>query len=359
MTAVTVDLPEAAALLTRVTAVLEGFLDEKTGVAAKLRMPPEVTQFLRDFLGVGGKRLRPLLCVTGWQAADGRGFPEAVVRVAASLEMFHTFCLIHDDVMDDSSSRRGAPTVHRRLALHHGNGRSAYAAQRMGASAAILIGDLAHAWSGELLHTAGLTPNQLSAVLPLVDDMRSEVMYGQYLDVTAAGRPTTDVGQALRIARYKTAKYTVERPLHIGAALAGAPPAVCEALSAYALPVGEAFQLRDDLLGVFGSPRVTGKPALDDLREGKHTVLAALALQRADDDQQRTLHSLLGSPSLDEAEAARLREILTATGARTEVENMIHTLRAQALRALDTAPFPPAATARLRQLAGSALVRAA
>ncbi|WP_031146645.1 polyprenyl synthetase family protein [Streptomyces erythrochromogenes] len=356
MSAVVPRLPDAVALCGHVTAVLESFLARKETAGAKVRMPAEVTQCLRD-LAVGGKRLRPLLCVTGWQAADGRGIPEAVVRVAASLEMFHTFCLIHDDVMDDSGSRRGAPTVHRRLALHHGQGRGALAAERVGASCAILIGDLALAWSGELLHAAGLTPRQLDAVLPLVDEMRSEVMYGQYLDVTAAGRPTTDVDQALRIARYKTAKYTVERPLHIGAALVGAPPAVYEALSAYALPVGEAFQLRDDLLGVFGTPEVTGKPVLDDLREGKHTVLAALALQRADRDQHRALHSLLGRPSLDEAEGAHLREILTATGARHEVENMIRTLRARALRALDTAPFPPTAIAHLRQLTGPALAR--
>lgn len=187
--------------------------------------------------------------------------------------------------------------------------------------------------------------------------MRSEVMYGQYLDVTAAGRPTGDMEQALCIARYKTAKYTVERPLHIGAALAGAPPAVREALSAYALPVGEAFQLRDDLLGVFGSPEVTGKPALDDLREGKHTVLVALALQRADALQRRTLHTLLGNPRLDETEATRIRELLITTGARAEVEKMIGTLRAQALRALETAPFPPSAVADLRRLADIATAR--
>ncbi|MGW2819002.1 polyprenyl synthetase family protein [Streptomyces sp. NPDC001415] len=356
MTAVAADSPDAAALLTRVTAVLKGFLEDKADGAGKLRMPLEVTQCLRD-LAVGGKRLRPLLCVTGWKAAGGHGTPRALVGVAASLEMFHAFCLIHDDVMDDSGSRRGAATIHRRLALHHGQGRSRSAAERVGTNCAILVGDLALAWSGELLHAAGLNPAQLGAVLPLVDDMRSEVMYGQYLDVTAAGRPTTDVDRALRIARYKTAKYTVERPLHIGAALARAPLPVYEALSAYALPVGEAFQLRDDLLGVFGIPQVTGKPATDDLREGKHTVLAALALQRADRHQRRALHALLGSSSLDEAEAAHLREILTATGARSEVENMIHSLRTQALHALDTAPFPPAAIAHLRQLTDSALAR--
>nr|BEK69096.1 polyprenyl synthetase family protein [Kitasatospora purpeofusca] len=357
MTVVVAELPDAAVLRRQVSAVLDGFLENKDGASAEPRMPAEVTQCLREFLAAGGKRLRPLLCVTGWQAGGGRGTPEAVVRTAASLEMFHTFCLIHDDVMDDSASRRGAPTVHRRLARHHRHGRSAAAAERLGASGAILIGDLALAWSAELLHTADMTSRQLGAVLPLVDDMRCEVMYGQYLDVTTAGRPTTDVAQALRIARYKTAKYTVEHPLRIGAALAGAPPAVHEALSAYALPVGEAFQLRDDLLGVFGAPRVTGKPSLDDLREGKHTVLVARALQRADAGQRRVLRSLLGAPGLDQAGADRVRELLIATGARDDVERTIGELRGRALEALRSAPFPPSAVADLRQLADAATER--
>ncbi|MGW2600287.1 polyprenyl synthetase family protein [Streptomyces klenkii] len=358
MTAGVAELPGAPAVRRRVTVVLDGFLEHKAGTAAKLRMPTEVTECLRDFLAAGGKRLRPLLCVSGWQAAGGHGTPEALIKAAASLEMFHAFCLIHDDVMDNSARRRGAPTVHRRLARHHAHGRTATAARRVGVSGAILVGDLALAWSDELLHAAGLTPCQLDAVRPLINDMRSEVMYGQYLDVTAAGRPTADVEQALRIVRYKTAKYTVEHPLRIGAALAGAPLAVHEALSAYALPVGEAFQLRDDLLGVFGTPEVTGKPSLDDLREGKHTVLIALVLQRADAHQRSVLHTLLGAPRLDEAGGDRIRELLTATGARDVVEDMIGTLRAQALRVLETAPFPPHAAAHLRQLADAATARA-
>ncbi|ARZ71730.1 geranylgeranyl diphosphate synthase [Streptomyces albireticuli] len=358
MTAGAVELPGAAAVRGQVTVVLDGFLERKANAAAKLGMPAEVTECLRDFLAAGGKRLRPLLCVSGWQAAGGHGIPEGLIRTAASLEMFHAFCLIHDDIMDHSGSRRGAPTVHHRLARHHAPGRTVTAARHLGVSGAILVGDLALAWSDELLHTAGLTPSQLAAVLPLIHDMRSEVMYGQYLDVTAAGRPSADVERALRIVRYKTAKYTVERPLHIGAALAGAPLAVREALSAYALPVGEAFQLRDDLLGVFGAPEVTGKPSLDDLREGKHTVLVALALQRADAGRRSVLRTLLGAPCLDDAGGDRIRELLTATGARDAVEEMIGTLRAQALCALETAPFPPHATARLRKLADAATARA-
>ncbi|MFD7499511.1 polyprenyl synthetase family protein [Streptomyces sp. NPDC059850] len=357
MATVGAELPDADAVRSRVNCWLDGFLEGKAQTAVGLRMPAEAHQCLRDFLAAGGKRLRPLVCVSGWQAAGGRGELGPVVAVAAALEMFHAFCLVHDDVMDDSATRRGAPTVHRRLARHHHDGRSTAAARRLGASAAVLVGDLALAWSDELLSTADLTSHQLQAVLPLIHVMRDEVMYGQYLDVTSAGRPTADVEKALRIVRYKTAKYTIERPLHIGAALVDAPPTVLDALSAYALPVGEAFQLRDDILGAFGDPTTTGKSSWEDLRDGKQTALMALALQRADAVQRRVLLTRVGDPALDEDGATRIRDILTATGALRAAEDMISHRREQAQHALDHAPFPPTATAALRQVADAAAVR--
>ncbi|QCX82621.1 All-trans-nonaprenyl-diphosphate synthase (geranyl-diphosphate specific) (plasmid) [Streptomyces sp. YIM 121038] len=274
----------------------------------------------------GGKRLRPLLCVTGWYAAAGQvPVPEPVVRVAAALELFHAFCLIHDDVMDNSPTRRGRPTVHRTLADRHPpDCCTLQTARKFGTGAAILIGDLALTWSDELVHTAGLTPGQLAMLLPLLDVMRTEVMYGQYLDLAATGHPTTDLDHALTIIRYKTAKYTIERPVHIGAALAGGTTALAEALTAYALPLGEAFQLRDDLLGVYGDIQITGKSPLDDLRDGKHTVLLAIALRAAAPHQAETLERLLGRPDLIETQAGEIRSILTATGARAQVEEMIN-----------------------------------
>ncbi|MFE2547432.1 polyprenyl synthetase family protein [Streptomyces sp. NPDC059355] len=357
MTAAAVELPDVDAVRRRVTTVLDRFLEAKARTAAELDLPAEVPQCLSDFLASGGKRLRPLLCVTGWQAANATGDLAAVLRVAASLEMFHAFCLIHDDVMDDSDIRRGVPTVHRRLAQQHRDGRSGSAADRAGASLAILIGDLALAWSDELLHTAGLTHRQLGAVYPLIDVMRSEVMYGQYLDVTGTGHSTPGVERALKTARYKTAKYTIERPLHIGAALAGADDTLLAALSRFALPLGEAFQLRDDLLGVFGTPATTGKPVLDDLREGRRTILLALAAQRADIAQQHVLDGLVGSPDLDPDGATRVRDVLEATGARTTVEAMITARYEQALAALEDVPAVPGTMATLRRIAALALER--
>ncbi|MGW2600211.1 polyprenyl synthetase family protein [Streptomyces klenkii] len=338
---------------------LADFLDRKARTAAVHHMPAEAVSVLRRFLLGGGKRLRPLLCVCGWHAADGEGDTTAIIQVAASLEMFHAFALIHDDVMDRSPTRRGAPTVHRAIATLHRGERGRPGAERLGTGAAILIGDLALTWSDELLHTAGLPSDRLTAVLPVIDTMRAEVMYGQYLDLLSTGVLSDDVDIPLTVIRYKTAKYTVERPLHIGAALAGADPHTFGSLTDYALPLGEAFQLRDDLLGVFGDPRKTGKSRLDDLREGKHTVLMALALRNAAPEQQDVLHLLVGNAGLDDAGAARVRDVLTATGARSRVEQMIHGRSSRAHEVLRRAAFPRHATRALHTIADSATRRSA
>ncbi|MGW7595436.1 polyprenyl synthetase family protein, partial [Streptomyces rubiginosohelvolus] len=263
------------------------------------------------------------------------------------LEMFHAFALIHDDVMDDSDTRRGRPTIHRTLAALCATDRRPEQIERFGVSGAVLLGDLALTWSDELLHSAGLTPVQFDAVLPLLSEMRTEVMLGQYLDLQATGELTDDVEATLTVNRYKTAKYTIERPLHVGAAVAGAGPEAMEAFTAYALPLGEAFQLRDDLLGVYGDPESTGKSQLDDLRAGKNTTLIALA----------RLRSLIGNPLLDERDAATIQEIFAATTARDAVEQMIDDRRTQALRALDDAPFTADAVNALKQIARMATVR--
>jgi len=192
-----------------------------------------------------------------------------------------------------------------------------------------------------------------------VDAMRNEVVYGQYLDLLSAGRLFGDIEAAVRIARYKTAKYTVERPLHIGVALADAEPVVLEACTAFALPLGEAFQLRDDLLGVYGDPAETGKPMTDDIREGKATVLMALAARRACGADLKLLQATIGNADVTAKDVERLRLILDATGARRTVEQMIQHRREQALAVLDDAPFSPAAVRLLRDLAQKATVRRA
>lgn len=345
----------------QVDTVLTEFLRAKEADACARGMPDDMVRTVADFLHSGGKRLRPALCVLGQHAAAGSGpVPRAVVQVAAALEMFHAFALIHDDIMDGSDLRRSRPTVHRALARGYAGNRPPALAERLGNGVGVLVGDLALCWSDELVHTAGLPARRLARLLPVLADMRTEVMYGQYLDLTATGRPSADVEGALAIVRCKTARYTVERPLHIGAVLAGGSQELLDALTSYALPLGEAFQLRDDLLGVFGDPADTGKPRLDDLRAGKHTVLVALALRDAPPPQRRRLSGLLGRPDLGEAEAEQVRALLTRVGARQKVEEMIARRRDDVLRQLARpGPIHPDAVAALHGIAVSATERIA
>ncbi|WP_405705919.1 polyprenyl synthetase family protein [Streptomyces sp. NBC_00069] len=349
---------KAPICLDRVSAQTERVLGAFLAGQARAAIGPEQESAARDIGGLiaaGGKRIRPQLCVLGWYAAGGEGEPDALVKAAASLELFHAFALIHDDVMDDSALRRSRPALHRALADRH---RSHTDPVRLGVNAAILIGDLAFAWSQQMLHTAGLAPGRLAAALPVVDAMHSEVMYGQYLDLLATGtEEPPELDRVLAVARFKTATYTVERPLHLGAVLAGADPDLLTALSKFAVPIGEAFQLRDDLLGVYGDPAATGKPCSDDLRDGKHTALTVLALQHADPTSRAGLRQLLGRPDLDDGETDRLRRLIRATGAPHLVEQMIDDRRAQALGALQAAGLPSAATAALEAIARSATGR--
>jgi geranylgeranyl diphosphate synthase type I len=209
-----------------------------------------------------------------------------------------------------------------------------------------------------MLRTCGLPAEQLMSALPYFDAMRTEVVAGQYLDLVAQSSGQTSVPQAMRVVRYKAAKYTVERPLHLGAALAGAEPDVITALTSYGLPLGEAFQLRDDVLGVFGDPDVTGKPAGDDLREGKRTVLMALARERADAEQQRVLDRLFGRDRLDDHAVQQLRDAITASGALAAVEELIDELTSAATTALDHSPVSDEdVLAALRELAAAATRR--
>ena len=269
---------------------------------------------------------------------------------------------MHDDLIDASDTRRGQASAHRRFSARHAECGWRGPSDSFGAGAAILIGDLLLAWTDELFHASGLPPDALRRGQPVLDAMRAEVICGQYLDLLgqAAGNGTVD--SALRVVRYKSAKYTVERPLQLGAALAGPPAAgsgqqLAAACTGYGIPVGVAFQLRDDVLGVFGDPALTGKPASDDLREGKRTVMVAIARQRADPVGRELLDRRLGDRLLDEAGADEIRSILTGSGALAECELMIDASVAEGLAALEDAPMNGDAKLALADLAVVATVR--
>ncbi len=281
----------------------------------------------------GGKRLRPAFCWWGYRGAGGADTEEAL-RAAAALEFLQACALIHDDVMDGSDTRRGMPSAHHRFAMLHRGSEWLGSPEAFGVGAAILLGDLCLSWADELLLTSGVPAEHLKAAKRVYDEMRTELMAGQYLDLLEQARGGGSVERAMRVVRFKSAKYTIERPLHMGAALAGADADVMAAYSGYGLPLGEAFQLRDDVLGVFGDPGETGKPAGDDLREGKRTVLIATAMARATPAQAAQIRRHLGDPGLDATGVALLREVIADTGALNHAEQLITSLTDQALAAL-------------------------
>jgi geranylgeranyl diphosphate synthase type I len=349
---------DAEDLRSRVQKVLDDVL--ATQAAALERVSVDLvplTDAAADLLR-GGKRLRPAFCYWGWRGAGGADH-DAIVRAATSLELFQAAALVHDDLMDDSDTRRGQPAAHRRFEALHRTAAWAGSPQRFGQSAAVLLGDLCLCWSDELLTGSGIDPEALRRGRPVYDLMRTELMGGQYLDLLE--QALGDEGSAERartVIRYKSAKYTVEHPLLLGGRLAGATPDLLAAYSAYGLPLGEAFQLRDDVLGVFGDPAATGKPAGDDLREGKRTVLVAFALERATPSQAAAVRRHLGDPRLDAAGVDALRSVLVDTGALDRVEALIADLVGQARSALAAAPVAPGARQVLAGLVDAATDRA-
>jgi geranylgeranyl diphosphate synthase type I len=310
----------------------------------------------RALVAAGGKRLRPAFCYWGWRGA-GKPDGEGIVTAAAALELLHASALVHDDLMDASATRRGRPSVHRAFARQHRNGGWHGDPDAFGAAAAILIGDLCLIWADVLLSGAGLEPAQLASGRPLYDRMRVELMAGQYLDVLDQAVGEESVDRAMHVVEFKSARYTVSGPLQFGGALAGARQPLDALYLRYGIPLGNAFQLRDDLLGVFGDPKETGKPAGDDLRQGKRTVLIALALERSAGREVELLRSRLGDPELSDEEVDDLRRLISASGAPAAVEQMILARTGEALAALERDTLPAEAFAALVDLAGAATSR--
>ena len=294
----------------------------------------------------GGKRLRPVFCHWGFVAAGGDPDDGRIVDAGAAFELLQAFALIHDDVMDGSATRRGAPAVHRRFADRHAAEVWVGESRRFGEGVAILVGDVALVYSDQLL------PSGSPELAALWHELRVELNIGQYLDLSGTATGGVDRVGARRIARYKSGRYTIERPLQLGALL-GDRPDLAQDLSRYGDPLGEAFQLRDDVLGVFGDPAVTGKPSGDDLRSGKRTVLLAEAIERADRSDPSAAELLRTSvgTELDDGQVAELSGVIESVGALAAVEARIATLTDRALAALAAAPIDPTAARGLAEMA--------
>ncbi|MEU0516187.1 polyprenyl synthetase family protein [Streptosporangium sp. NPDC006007] len=335
---------------------LKEFVDRQRPQVSAPELAPLLTA-VEEFVA-GGKRLRPAFCYWGWRAAGGGDDP-ALFTAAASLELLQASALVHDDVMDASDLRRGMPSAHRRFQALHEKERWRGSAEQFGEGAAILLGNLMLVWSGEMWRGSGLPPDSLAAAQKVHDHMRTEIMCGQYLDLLEQAHCENTFDSALRVALFKSGKYSVEQPLRLGLVLAaeGREPWIDRLCEGYGQRVGIAFQLRDDILGVFGDPAETGKPAGDDLREGKRTMLIARALATASPAQAETVRTTLGDPGLDGAGVGRLRRIIEETGALAACEEMIKNYLENALVSLEDAPITAEARTALTALAVAATSR--
>ncbi len=300
----------------------------------------------------GGKRLRPAFCHWGFVGAGGDPDDERVTRAGAAFELMHAFALFHDDVMDDSASRRGAPTTHAVYADTHGRKTWSGESRRFGEGVAILVGDLAFVLSDQLLTGAPVE------VWTLWNELRIELNVGQYLDILGSVQGERRIDKAERISRYKSGKYTIERPLHLGAVLASPTrgPDLLAGLSAFGLPLGDAFQMRDDVIGAFGDSAITGKPVGDDLREGKPTPLLARAVALAEPAELDVL-ARVGAPHLGDDEVAKIQQVIVDTGALDALEARITALAAEAVAALPNVDITAEARAELAALADFVVAR--
>ncbi|MFC8037768.1 polyprenyl synthetase family protein [Paenarthrobacter sp. NPDC057355] len=355
---------EQARFIGGVAAKLNGFLSGQRDIMATVS--PDVAPLIGSIstLVTGGKRLRALMCYWGWRGAGGLADDPDILTAGCALELFQAAALIHDDIIDRSDTRRGGPSVHKRFSqLHETNG-WALDSEHFGDAAAILTGDLCLSFSEEAFTDIGVRAASGSPARRIFNLMRAEVMAGQYLDILeeVAG-PVRDhagsVDRARSIIRYKSAKYSAEHPLALGGALAGAPAGLLEGYSSFSLPLGEAFQMRDDVLGVFGDPATTGKPAGDDLREGKRTVLVGFALNQAPPTGAAFLDRMLGNPELGDDDVERIRHLMVECGALEATEALIAQLSADAFAALERLPLDEVPLLALGQLAEAAVSRAA
>ncbi|MCT1601778.1 polyprenyl synthetase family protein [Kocuria sp. p3-SID1433] len=354
---------ESEAFRRDVDAVLQGwFHDQRTVAEGISEAAGPVVEAIAG-LSTGGKRTRAQLLYWSWRAAGGAADSRIPRLAGAGIELFQTAALIHDDIIDRSATRRGMASIHVQFADRHRDAGWSQDSAHFGTSAAVLAGDLALTWSEQLFGEAVELAGHPEGAAADFTRMRTEVMLGQYLDIhaeVAAGTlpPHKAIERAFEVLRYKSAKYSAEHPAALGALLAGAPSSFVEACREFALPLGEAFQIRDDVLGVFGDPRTTGKPAGDDLREGKRTVLIGQHLRDAQPQDARLVAEALGDQSLDDARIEQLRGALRRSGALQRTEEMVDELSQRTDQALAQLPVEDLPRAGLHLMA-EALIRRA
>ena len=357
--------PSAVELAGAVTDQLREYLRNRRSDAAYIGPDyAELTAALEEFVLRGGKRLRPAFAYWGWRAVADEGRDPAdpsMLRLFSALELLHACALVHDDVIDASATRRGLPTVHRLFSEKHRASQWHGSCEQFGVSAAILLGDLALVWADDIVATADLPADAQARVRRVWSAIRTEVLGGQYLDIVAESSGAESVASAMTVNIYKTASYTISRPLQFGAAVGADRPDVLAAFHELGTSLGVAFQLRDDVLGVFGDPAITGKPSGDDLRSGKRTVLLAEAVERAenvDPVAAKLLRTSIGT-ELTDPQVKELCLVIESVGALAAVEGRIDSLTRRSLEILAAAPIDVQAKIGLSELARLAANRSA
>ena len=318
---------------------LNAFLDEKLSEASKIH--PEVTvlvEEIRRFVAAGGKRVRPAFAYAAYISSGGRSL-EAILYASASLELLHAFALIHDDIIDNSDLRRGKPSVHKVFEdFHHKRGLKGDV-KNFGLSSAILAGDLAITFADELLNTAPFPAERIRRAKRYYDLMKKQVLYGQYLDVLVPLKKEVTEKDVLTIIEYKTAKYTVERPLHIGASLSGADEDYFKLFSSYGIPLGQSFQMQDDIMGTFSSAEKIGKPVDSDIKEGKQTMLVVKAYEFSKKAEREFLDTVLGDDKASDKDIEGVRDIIRTSGALTYCHELSNALIKKAKKSIEKARF--------------------
>ena len=366
-------MSERNSLLELIQQEIDSFCDEKRGQLAEISedLAP-IIDYTQELLR-GGKRFRALFAYWAWAAALPKNSnpselieqANGIVGIASSLEIFHAAALVHDDLMDQSDTRRGKPSIHKRFEKMHSEKGFLGDPERFGQSGSVLVGDLMLNWSSEVFGSAVTSAPSAdieSSCRSEFSKMRFEVMAGQYLDVleenAAPLRSLADaVTKAEKVMLYKTAKYSLEAPLLIGASFAGADEQTLRGLSNFGIPLGLAFQIRDDILGVFGDPEVTGKPAGDDLREGKRTVLVALTLQNSSTSIAKIFNDLLSERELEPDQIEFMQQTIRDSGALEKTERLMQEYGDRAMEVLENLDLEPNAKQKLSELAQKVISR--
>lgn len=309
---------------------IEVYLDQVIKEAEKTDVfMTSIVKYFKKTILAGGKRIRPIMMYWGYVAAGGKNRAE-IIKTSVSIELIHAFLLIHDDIVDRDDFRRGKKTLHAKYRDYHKKFLLGDESDHFGMSIALISGDFVYSLGNQILFSSKFSSDIVLCALNKMQDIVGLTCVGEMQDIYMEYSKNVTNKDILTMYENKTARYTFDGPLKLGAILGGADDIFCEKMSAFAMPIGIAFQVRDDILGIFGDEKKTGKPVGSDISEGKKTLLVNYALKRSSTNQKKKLVSLLGKKDLTQNDIANFQDILIKTGAKSEVDTYVDTLIAQA-----------------------------